>query len=688
MATVLLEIGTEEIPAAYLPPALAQMRELARVRLDAERIVFDAIASWGTPRRLTLYVTDVAEQQAPAVHEVRGPLVEEAFAMSGEPTQAATGFARSLGVAVTDLRIKAIDNAEYLVAVFHDENRPTVELLPMIFRELIGSLTFPKTMRWGAGAVRFARPIRWIVALLNAQVIPVVIEGVAAGHLSRGHRFLSPGEVEVPAAAEYRRVMEENQVMVDHLERREAIRAQVEAIARQEDAVVVDDGSLLDAATFHVEYPTAVRCTYDEQFLSLPTEVLHLVLSHEQEFFPLATPHGALLPTFIGVRNGDKAYLNSVREGYESVAHAKLIDALFFFEQDQRVQLSDRLEALRSVIFLERLGTIYEKVERLQNLADTIAGWLQLSGAEQDDARRAARLCKADLVTAMVTEHPELQGIMGGVYARHAGEPERVALAISEHYRPRSASEPIPATPLGCVLALADKIDTVTACFAAGLMPTDADDPYALRREARGVVRILAEGEYPLALSQLIAQALLPMTQVLLQPQDATQAALEQFFRQCVDQLLSSAGIPSPIVRAAMAVSADVPGEVFRRARLMLALHDHPLFSEVVRTAIRLHNISQNVSGGDIRAELLCEPSEQHLYATYLAHVSEAESLAEQGDFAALFALLAEMVPAVDRFFTDTLVMVEAPELRQNRLTLVWRVANIYRLFGDLTKIV
>ena len=687
MATVLLEIGSEEIPAAYLPPVLAQLRELAQARLEAERLLFEAIATWGTPRRITLYVTGVAEQQAPAVREVRGPTVESAFAISGEPTQAATGFARSLGLTVHELRLKTVDNVEYVVAVFHDENRPTAELLPAIFRELIGSLTFPKTMRWGSGTFRFARPIRWIVALLDAQVIPMVIEGVTAGHRSRGHRFLSPGEVEVPTAAEYRRIMEENQVMVDHLERREAIRAQVEVIAQQEDALVVDDGTLLDAATFHVEYPTAVRCAFDTQFLSLPTEVLHLVLRREQEFFPLATPNDELLPTFIGIRNGDKAYLNSVREGYESVARAKLIDALFFFEQDQRVNLADRLEALRGVIFLERLGTMHEKVERLQALAGTIAAWLQFPAAEQDDARRAAWLSKADLVTAMVTEHPELQGIMGGIYARHSGESAQVADAISEQYRPRSASETIPATPLGCVLALADKIDTVTACFAAGLLPTGSEDPYGLRRDAQGVVRILAEGDYPLALSQLISQALSPLTQVLLQSQEETQAAIEKFFRQRVENLLSNAGIPSSIVRAVLTVSADVPANVLRRACVLNEHRDDPVLAGVVRVATRLNNISKNFPGGEISAALLCEPSEQQLYADYLDSARKAESLPARGEFAALFALLAELIPTVDRFFAETLVIAEEPELRQNRLALVWCVANLYRIFGDLTQL-
>ncbi len=687
MPTVLLEIGTEEVPASYLPPALAQLGELARARLEAGRITYSAIETWGTPRRITLYVTEMAEHQAPAVREVRGPTVQAAFAINGEPTQAATGFARSYGIAVHDLRIKKIDNVEYVMAVFHDENRPTAEMLPAIFRDLIGNLTFPKTMRWGSGAFRFARPIRWLVALMDEQVIPVAIDGVAAGHLTRGHRFLSPGEVDVPLAADYRRIMDENQVMVDHAERREAIRAQLEAIAVQDGATVVDDGSLLEATTFHVEFPTAVRCAFDPQFLALPTEVIHLVLRGEQEFFPLAAPNGDLLPAFIGVRNGDKAYLSGVREGYESVARAKLIDALFFFEQDQRIRLADRVEALRGVVFLERLGTMYDKMERLQLLAGAIADLLYCTAGEHDLLQRAALLAKADLVTSMVIEHPELQGAMGSVYARKSGEAEQVACAIGEQYRPRSATDSIPESLLGSLLALADKLDTVAACFAAGLLPTGSEDPYGLRREAQGVVRILAEKHYPLSLSRLIAQALSPLTQVLAQSREDTQATVENFFRQRVEYLLLNEGLPNQVVHATMGAYADVPARALECARVMHELRDDPAFAGVARVATRLNNISKNFPGGEIRAELLRDPAEQQLHACYAELAPRATSLAAQGDFAGLFTLLAELIPVVDRFFSDILVMAKEPDLRQNRLALAWSLANVFRLFGDLTQI-
>ncbi len=315
MATVLLEIGTEELPAGFMPGALTQLAALARARLQAERINVDAVQAWGTPRRLVLLLTDVAEQQMPAVREMRGPAVTTAFARNGEPTQAAIGFARSQGVSVGELRVKEIDGGEFVIAVFRDEGRPTFELLPAIFPQLINGLSFPKTMRWTASAQRFARPIRWLVALMDDRVVPFTLGELTAGRETRGHRFLAPGAADIPAAADYRRIMEEDHVIVEPDVRREAIRTQLEAIAQQDGATLVDDGSLLEETTFAVEFPTAVRGAFDAGVLSLPNEVLLRVLRHEQNFFPLATAAGELLPAFIAVRNGDKAYQSSVREG-------------------------------------------------------------------------------------------------------------------------------------------------------------------------------------------------------------------------------------------------------------------------------------------------------------------------------------------------------------------------------------
>lgn len=683
MAIILLEIGTEEIPAAYLPPALAQLTASAQTALRGERITFEAVQGWATPRRITLEVTDAAERQTPITREVRGPSVESAFAVDGEPTQAAIGFARSQGIPVSELAMKRFESGEYLVAVFHDEGRPTAEILPAVFTTLITSLTFPKTMRWGDSPLRFARPIRWLVALLDDRVIPCVVDGITAGRLTRGHRFLSPGEVAVPHAADYRRVMDENHVLVAPDERREAIRAQLDAIAQQDGAVLVDDGSLLEETTYHVEYPTAVRCNYDSRFLSLPEEVLVHVLRCEQQFFPLADAAGTLLPAFIGVRNGDKAYLGTVRGGYEAVARAKLLDALFFYEQDRAQPLGDRVETLRGVVFQERLGTMHDKAMRVQALVGAIADRLGFSAQHRALAERSALLCKADLVTAVVTEYPRLQGTMGCVYARESGEAEPVAMAISEHYRPQSAGDPIPATPIGQAVALADKLDTLAACFAIGLLPTSSEDPYALRREAQGIIRILTEAYLRLPLSRLIDEALARIIAAAMLPADETRAALVSYLRQRLETALATR-FPASVVTAVMAVSADLPADALRRAEVIQRSLDDPAFQVAVRAATRLDHISKETVIGEMDEQLLTASAETALLKRCREIAPRAEFYATRGEFSELPALFTTLTPAVDRFFSETHVMADDPALRRTRLLLIRRTADIYRLLGAL----
>jgi glycyl-tRNA synthetase beta chain len=687
MATVLLEIGTEEMPASYIPPALAQLAELGQAQLSAERIAVEQVQTWGTPRRLALYLSGVAPQQGTSVREVRGPAVEAAFAVNGMPTQAAIGFARSQGIPTSELRIKQMEGGEFVVAVFHDEGRPTPELLPDIFTRLITALTFPQTMRWGAGSLRFARPIRWIVALLDDQVIPLALDGVESDRLTRGHRFLAPGEVAVPDAESYRRVMEENHVLVVPEERREAVRRQLEAIAQQDGAAIVDDGVLLETTVYHLEFPTAVRCRIDEQFLTLPREILEHVLSAEQQFFPLKDRDGALLPAFIAVRNGDKAYLGGVRSGYEAVARAKLLDALYFFDQDLRRTLFDRVEDLRGIIFQERLGTMHDKAVRLQALAGAISERLGATSQQRMLAERAALLCKADLVTALVNEHPMLRGTLGGVFARHAGEPDAVAAAITEHYHPESETDALPATTIGRIVALADRLDTVVGCFAVGLVPVDGTDPFILRRNAVGVVHILAGANLRLPLGGLADDALATLPEPLAAPREEIRAALEPFFRLALERALQVEGIPPAVQKATITVSADVPADALHRARVITRQLGDPAFGAIVRAATRLAHLARNAPEIELRADALTEPAERELLTHYQGLAPRAEFFASRGEFDELPALLAELTPAVNRFFAEVKVMADVPDLRDSRLALVHRLSRLFRLLGDLSAV-
>jgi len=683
MATVLLEIGTEEMPASFIPPALVQLAELAQAQMNAERIAVEQVQTWGTPRRLALFLSGVAPRQEAGVREVRGPAVEAAFAANGMPTQAAIGFARSQGISSSDLRIREANGGEFVFAVFHDEGGLTFELLPALFTRLVTALTFPRTMRWGDGTLRFARPIRWMVALLDDQVIPFTLDGVTADRLTRGHRFLMSGEVAVPDAASYRRVMEENHVLVVPDERREAVREGLKAIAQQDGAAIVDDGSLLEETVFLLEYPTAVRCHIDENFLSLPTAVLEHVLRVEQQFFPLKDRDGALLPGFIAVRNGDKAYLGGVRAGYEAVARAKLLDALYFFEQDLRRPLFDRVEDLRGIIFQERLGTMHDKAMRVQALAGAISERLGVSSQQRMLADRAALICKADLVTATVGEHPMLRGVLGGIFASRTGEPEAVATAVAEHYHPEQDHDAIPASAVGRLVALADKLDTVSGCFAAGLLPANGEDPFALRLNALGVARILTEANLRLPLGQLIDDALTTLPEA----SGKIRSELATFFRTALERALEVREVAPTVRKAVLAVSADMPADALHRARVITRQLADPAFAAVIRAATRLAHHARNAPDIELRAELLAVHAERELLAKYRELAPRAAFFASRGEFDELPALLTELTPAVERFFAEVQVMADDLELRAARLNLARRVSDLFFLLGDLSAV-
>ncbi len=683
MATVLLEIGTEEMPASYLPNALTQLGTLARTRLSAERIGVESVATWGTARRLALCLRGVAAQQAPTVREVRGPAVSVAFAANGAPTPAVVGFARSHGIPESELRVKEIDGVEYLIAAFHDEGRPTVELLPAIFADLITALTFPRTMRWGESPVSFARPIRWMLAMQDDQPITFRVDGVTAGRLTRGHRFLAPGEVTVPHADAYLRVLEENHVLVEPEARREAIRQQLHAIAQAEEAEIVDDGSLLEETVYQVEFPTAVRCQIDESFLSLPPDLLVHVLCREQQLFPLTNRAGTLLPGFIAVRNGDKAYLGGVREGYEAVARAKLLDALFFFEQDLRRPLAERVEELHGIVFSEHLGTLHDKAVRIQHLAGIFAERMGWSAYQRQLAERAGLLCKADFVTALGAEHPEMRGALGAAFARRSGEPEAIADAIAEHVRPRNGADALPASELGLVTALADRLDTVVGCYAAGRAPSGGPDPFNVQGNALGIMRLLTGARLRLSLPQLIEDALaqLPTPPI---PPEALRDALQALFRTALTTVLARDGIRDDVIAAVVPVSPAIPADALLRARVIMErLHD-AAFKATVRAVSRLEHLGKPGESEPEPARLT-EPAERELLTRHQELAPRAEFFASRGEFSELPNVYALLTEAVDPFLA---LPLGDPAARSARQALARRVVKLYHLLGELSRVV
>ncbi|MHB8918801.1 MAG: glycine--tRNA ligase subunit beta, partial [Desulfocucumaceae bacterium] len=493
MKDFLLEIGTEEMPARFVGPALQQLKELAGNQLREKRIQFEQVRAVGTPRRLAVYTTGLAESQQPLVKEVKGPALKVAYNSSGEPTPAVLGFARSQRVDMASLVVKPVGPVEYVFARKSEQGRPTAEVLAQICPELIAGLHFPKPMRWGDLEFRFARPIRWILALYGNAVVRFSLAGLEAGRTTLGHRFLSRGPLTLNDARDYFGEMKKAFVVVDPEERKQLIRSQVEAAAKSEGGRVEEDEELLDEVTNLVEYPTAFVGSYDQAFLRLPKEVPVTVMREHQRYFPVTGSDGGLLPRFIGVRNGITEHIDTVRAGNEKVLRARLADGAFFWDEDLKVPLADRAGSLKKVIWQESLGTVYDKVERVTGLALFIGEKLGAGNDLLGIIKRAAAICKADLVTNMVYEFPELQGVMGREYALRSGEIRDVAQAIFEHYLPRFAGDILPSTQGGRVLSLADKMDTLAGCFAVGIQPTGSQDPYALRRQALGIGSIILD---------------------------------------------------------------------------------------------------------------------------------------------------------------------------------------------------
>jgi len=717
MPRFVLEIGTEELPPRYFPPALSQLREGAAALLAKARLAHGEVKVYGTPRRLVLIVEEMAAVQAPAIREERGPSAKVAYDAEGKPTKAAAGFARRHGIAPESLERRQTDQGEYVFAVIHEPEAPAKDALAALLPDLITGLSFPKSMRWGAGTIRFGRPIRWILALVDDEVVEFSVAGLTSGHLTRGHPTLADGMFEVKHAADYERALEERFVIVEPDRRLRRIYESLWDIGRELNGTVrysvpaTEDISTLvkspdqfaDLISRHLametaflaEYPTAACGAFDERFASdLPEEILTEEMERVQGFFPVEQPGGNLLPRFVGVQDGDVAHLQTVVQGWEGVLRAKLIDASYFYDHDLKRPLADRVEDLKGVVFQESLGSMYEKMERIRAIAAALANAVGLSTDEKAALDRAALLCKADLTTEVVQELSNLQGAMGREYARRSDECQLVWEAIGEHYRPRSADDYVPITPLGKALALADRIDTIASYFAVGISPSGSADPLGLRREAIGIIRILAdEPTLPVSsLSALVNHGLsLLATQTELAASAATTAAAVMAFlgERLGVYLRESIGVRYDLVQAAMAVGYDdVPRAILRASALKRLAASDPGFLPVVIASTRASNIVKGFAGGDVTPDLFEHDSERALWSAYQKALPEAEASARSGDYEGLFKVLGGLREAIDRFFNDVLVMAEDEKVRNNRLALCWQVNQLFRKLADFTAIV
>ena len=688
---LLVEIGTEELPAGYISPAVDQLNRSAREVFEQARIGFEAVESYGTPRRLILRVTGLAEKQEDRVEEQQGPAARVAFDEEGKPTRAARGFAQGRGVSVKDLEVRETPKGAYVFARIFTAGQPAEEILPDLLDDLITGLSFPKTMRWGADNVRFARPVRWLLALLDDRVIPCSLGTVTSSNLTYGHRQLSPGPFTVNSVFEYSVIMDQAGIIFDARNRREKIWNGLVSAAAEHGGRPLPDEALLDTVTNLVEVPTALCGSLEKRFLSLPREVLITALSEHQKCFAAVDENDRLLPLFLGVSNGDPGQVDLITRGFRKVLTARLEDARFFFEEDRKMPLADRVEMLEAVVFQEDLGTLREKTERIEALTEHVGAELGLSPGERKTALRAARLCKADLVTLMVgeKEFSSLQGYMGQQYALASGEPEEVAGAIYEHYLPRFAEDALPETIPGALLAVADKMDTIAGCFAVGLIPTGSQDPYALRRSALGIVRILLQHELRIDLHDLVGRALNLLKPKLKEDLSTVRERIAEFLRQRIEHQLVSRGLDADVVAAVLAVDDRMVAEVLGKGRVLQSFRDEDRFPALVQGAKRVANIlrGQEISG-DPDPQLLQEGAEKELYEVNRRIHNEIIAYIDAGEYRAALESTLGLIEPVDTFFDKILVMDKDNNIRDNRLRLLTNVRKTFLLAADYSRIV
>ena len=681
--TLLLEIGTEEVPAHVMPGILSQLKENAAKTFEELRIEYKNIKTLGTPRRSALLVEGLAEQQADLSKENRGPAVNIAFDADGNPTKAAQGFARGQGVKPEEL----VTKDGYVYAMVHEKGDQTVDLLGDTLKGLVDGLNFPNNMHWADLDYKFIRPLRWLVALYGQDVIDFEVANVKSGRTSRGHRFLSEGDFEIANAEDYVEACRKASIIVDQNERCEMIRQQIAEVAAANGGQAEVNEDLLEEVLYLVEYPTALCGKFDEKYLALPAEAVITPMRDHQRYFPVLKD-GQLLPLFITIRNGGKEHLETVQHGNERVLRARLEDAQFFFDEDRKKTLEQHGEKLKTVVFQDGLGTIYDKALRLEVLAGYIADAIGANEQDKKDAVRAAKLAKADLVTGMVTEFTELQGVMGREYALLDGETKAVAQAIDEHYMPRFAGDSQPASVAGRIVSLADKIDTIVGTFSRGLIPTGSQDPFALRRQALGIVNMLKEAQYHISLSQLVAKAM-----ELLKIADAGQQAKLQndvadFMKLRLKNVLADAGIRYDVVDAVFVTVDDIYG-VFLRAQAVNEAVKQDM-EKTIQAFVRTGNIARKAEDvqAAVEADLLAEQVEKDLCKAYEAAASKVEKEIEAQDYAGAIATLSQLAAPIDAFFDGVMVMDKDEKIKNNRLGLLKLVDNLICQVADFSKIV
>jgi glycyl-tRNA synthetase beta chain len=683
---LLFEIGTEEIPAGFLSRAVIDMEEIIRKSLSEKRIAFEGIKCMATPRRLVLYIADVAQKQQDQTIEKMGPAKKAAFDENGNPTRAALGFANSQGLEISALETIVTEKGEYLGARKTIAGRPTVALLPEILTNFLLAIPFKKSMRWGDYDLRFARPIHWLLALYCGNIVPLQIVSIESGNTSRGHRFMSPAPFAVAGFDDYLAKAKQSYVIADPAERKNLILAEAQKSAAEVGGKILYTAELLDTLTFIVEYPVIVRGGFDKDYLTIPKEVLTTTMIAHQKYFPIINDAGKLLPYFIAVSNTKARDLEVVARGNEKVLRARLADAQFFFEEDRKIPLENRVESLKKVVFHTLLGTSYKKVMRFRKLAVKIAQ--KINPALKKNVDRAALLAKADLESLMVGEFSELQGIMGREYALLAGEKPVVARAIYEHYLPIVAGGDLPETDEGAIVGIADKIDTIVGFFGVGLPPTGTADPYTLRRQALGVINIILSRRYPLTLDFVVTESIALFKGGLKKPEGEIQKDVLEFFQGRLQNQLITQGFDYDTVEAILATGfADVV-LALEKIKALQAFRTNPEFEPLSIAFKRVDNILKDFHNPLLDPLLFVTDAERNLYSAFNEIKKRVIGGIEKNDFSFALKEIALLRPPVDAFFDGVMVMDKDEKVRFNRLSLLAEISGLFHKIADFSKVV
>jgi glycyl-tRNA synthetase beta chain len=677
-----LEIGTEEIPARFLPDALAALKAQAEKLFSERRIPAHAIRTYATPRRLCL-LADLAPSQTEVERETWGPPVTAAYDSDGSPTKAAEAFAKSCGIPVYALNRKEKGKGTYVVATIREQSRPILEILPEMLPKLILSLSFPKSMRWGDGALRFVRPIQWIFAMYQNEKIRFDLDGLKSGTTTRGHRFLSPAAFEVKEGRTYVNLLRNNFVILDPEERRQMIVEAAQRVAASVGLSLVEDDALLEHVLYLIEYPVPVLCTFPSDYLALPKELLITVMKDHQKYIALQDSEGKLANYFIVVSNTKNSNADMIRKGAERVIKARFEDARFYFHEDRKTPLEQRLDGLKKVIYHDKLGSLYDKTLRINAIADFIAE--RCSPSMKDAIRTASLLCKGDLISGVVREFPELQGIMGRYYALNDGYEDDIATAIAEHYLPTHSGGKLPQTDVGAIVSLADKADNITSFFAIGETPTGTEDPFALRRQALGIIAILMERGYGLSISDLLERG---VRHHAVSDKAALLRDLVRFFEQRTEPLFVSMGYSQDAIASILHFAGSTPFFTLRdRLEALRRFRNQAAYDSFMLAMKRVNNLAPKGDVPPPRESLFEHDEEKTLYREIQAVGARLIPLRDKNDYFTSLVILQGLTEPINTFFDKVLVMDHRDEIKQNRLSLIRQASLLAAGIADLSKL-